>query len=288
MAEGDPHAVTVGTVTALDQINQWPVSTAAAAWIRGDGQTRSAGDVHRVFELASVTKALFGYAVLVAVEEGSLNLDQPAGPGGSTVAHLLSHSSGLAPEANDSGRSAFAAVASRRIYSNQGFDVLGAALADATGMDPTTYFQLAVVEPLAMSATSLEGSPAHGARSSVHDLLLFCRELMNPRLIDRTTLETATRQFLPNLVGVLPGFGRQSPNPWGLGFEIRGHKEPHWTGSTNSVRTYGHFGAAGTFLWHDPELDVAAVALTDGPFGSWAAEAWPPLSDAVIVEAVGT
>jgi len=88
----------------------------------------------------------------------------------------------------------------------------------------------------------------------------------------------------PGLVGVLPGFGRQEPNDWGLGFELRDAKAPHWTGSRNSLRTFGHFGRAGTFLWLDPDADVALACLTDLAFGDWAAEAWPRLADSVLQE----
>ncbi len=65
----------------------------------------------------------------------------------------------------------------------------------------------------------------------------------------------------PGLTGVLPGFGVQRPNDWGLGFEISDGKSPHWTGSANSGRTYGHFGQSGTFLWVDPDADLALVVL---------------------------
>jgi CubicO group peptidase (beta-lactamase class C family) len=81
---------------------------------------------------------------------------------------------------------------------------------------------------------------------------------------------------------VLPGFGRQEPNPWGLGPEVRGAKSPHWTGSANSVRTFGHFGRAGTFCWLDPDAGITLVVLTDREFGDWAKSAWPELSDAVL------
>ena len=63
----------------------------------------------------------------------------------------------------------------------------------------------------------------------------------------------------PGLAGVLPGFGRFEPNDWGLGFELRDDKRPHWTGTGNSPRTFGHFGAAGTFLWVDPDAGLACV-----------------------------
>ena len=55
-------------------------------------------------------------------------------------------------------------------------------------------------------------------------------------------------------------------------------------GSRVSSGTFGHFGGSGTFLWVDPEARVACVALTNRPFGQWAKEAWPELSDAVLAE----
>src|SRR6266511_4005606 len=87
------------------------------------------------------------------------------------------------------------------------------------------------------------------------------------------------------LAGVLPDFGRFEPNDWGLGFELRDAKEPHWTGGGNSPRTFGHFGGSGTFLWVDPEAGLALACLTGRNFGEWAKETWPRLSDAVLAEA---
>ena len=80
----------------------------------------------------------------------------------------------------------------------------------------------------------------------------------------------------------MPGFGRQNPNDWGLGFELRDGKTPHWTGQTNSPRTFGHFGRSGTFLWVDPDAGLACACVTNRDFGPWAAEAWPALSDEVL------
>jgi CubicO group peptidase (beta-lactamase class C family) len=98
------------------------------------------------------------------------------------------------------------------------------------------------------------------------------------------TLAEATSVVLPGLAGVLPGFGRQDPLDWGLGFELKDGKRPHWTGSRNSPRTFGHFGGAGTFLWADPDAGLALACLTDREFDGWAAAAWPPFSDAVLEE----
>lgn len=267
-------------MTALDLLSRWPVETAAAGWITGNGLCeRSATSAHP-FDLASVTKPLFAYVILVAIEEGTLSLDQPLGPAGSTVRHLLSHASGLSP----AGPDILAPVGQRRIYSNAGFELLGTALAESSGMPTEEYFAEAIVEPLGMSATRLSGSPAFGAVSTVDDLLLFASELMTPTLIAPATLATAVQPHFPEVAGVLPGFGQQDPNPWGLGFEIRGPKSPHWTAPSNSPSTFGHFGRSGTMIWLDPVAQCACVALADSDFGPWAASAWPELGEAVLAQ----
>lgn len=238
----------------------------------------SIGDGARPFALASVTKMLLAYACLVAVEEGTLDLDEPAGPPGATVRHLLAHAAGFSFDGGPvtpPGR--------RRIYSNTGFDALALHLADRAAMDAVAYVQGAVLDPLGMAATEVRsGSLAHGARSTSDDLGRFAVDLLRPTLVHRSTLDAATAVAFPGLDGVLPGFGHQAPNDWGLGFELRNHKDPHWTGATNSPATFGHFGAAGTFLWVDPAIDRALVVLTDHPFGPWSGTAWPTLSDAVV------
>ncbi|HLR84386.1 MAG TPA: serine hydrolase, partial [Nocardioidaceae bacterium] len=93
-----------------------------------------------------------------------------------------------------------------------------------------------------------------------------------------------TTVVYPGLDGVLPGFGRQRPNDWGLGMELRDHKDPHWTGASSSPETFGHFGQSGTFLWVDPRAGAACVVLTDRAFGEWAAEAWPRLTESILAE----
>jgi len=142
------------------------------------------------------------------------------------------------------------------------------------------YLHEAVCVPLGMTATRLTGSPGSEAESSVDDLARFAAELRAPTLT--ATLDDATRVAFPDLDGILPGFGRQKPNDWGLGFEIRDAKSPHWTGARSSPRTFGHFGQSGTFLWVDPDAGAAAVVLTDRDFGPWAIEAWPVWTDGVL------
>ena len=263
--------------SAVGAVRDWPVDHAAAAVVGRDGRVlATAGDQDRVFRLASVTKLLTAYAVLIAVEEGAIEWDQPAGPDGATVRHLAAHTSGL-PFADGSAQ---AAPGARRIYSNPGFDVLGETVAAAAGMPFAEYLHLAVCEPLGMAATRLDGSPAADGMSTADDLARFAAELQAPKLTH--TLDGATAVAFPGVDGILPGYGRQQPNDWGLGFEIRDGKSPHWTGAASSPRTFGHFGQAGTFLWVDPDAAVACVVLTDRDFGDWAVRAWPVFTDGVL------
>ncbi|MHA3020939.1 serine hydrolase domain-containing protein [Mycobacterium sp. BMJ-28] len=288
---------------ALDILADWPVPTAAAAVIapssrgeRSDGGVSvvaTYGDTTRPYRLASVTKPLVARAAQVAVEEGAVELDSPAGPPGATVRHLLAHASGVAMqsgargERSDGGMDVLAAPGTRRIYSNYGFTLLAEALEEATDIPVQTYLSEAVFEPLGMAASTLAGGAAaagYGGQSSVEDLGRFAGELLRPALVSPQLHAEAVSVQFPGLAGVLPGFGSQRPNDWGLGFEIRDGKSPHWTGTLNSAGTFGHFGQSGTFIWVDPVADLALVVLTDRDFGDWTLARWPAISDEVLRE----
>ncbi len=270
-------------MAALDALADWPVSNVAAAVVGPAGVLAVHGDTRRRFGLASVTKPLVARAAQVAVEEGAVDLDGPAGPPGSTVRHLLAHASGLAMSSdggiNEPGK--------RRVYSNYGFTVLAETIERASGIEFGSYLAEAVFEPLGMTDSSLGGGAAaagYGATSTVADLVGVAGDLLRPVTVSQQMHDVATSVQFPGLDGVLPGFGVQRPNDWGLGFEIRDGKSPHWTGSANSARTYGHFGQSGTFLWVDPVVDLALVVLTDRDFGDWTRRLWPGLSDGVLRE----
>lgn len=262
---------------ALRSIDDWGARTAAAGVVSAGGVLAVHGPRGAELRWASVTKLLTGVAVLVAAEEGTVDLDLPAGPEGSTLRHLLAHASGLPPDEGPP----LAPPERRRIYSNYGIELAAALVAEHAGMTFAEYLEEAVVRPLGL-AGALHGSPAWGYRGPLDDLLALGRELLEPRLVAQETLAEAVSVQFPGLPGVLPSFGRMDPNDWGLAFELRDGKSPHWTGARNSPRTFGHFGAAGTFLWVDPELGVACGVLTDREFGDWAREAWPRLGDAVV------
>ena len=262
---------------ALHQIDAWNVPFAAAGVTTADQEVATRGDASHAVRLASVSKPVTALAVLVAAEEGVLDLDEAAGPPGATVRHLLAHTSGLPFD----GGSPIARPGRRRIYSNEGFRVLAEHLADRAEMPFVDYVRAAVVEPLAISLDP-EGHPGAGMHASLDDVLALGRELLAPRLVAAEThAEMVSVQF-PGLDGVLPDYGRFSPLDWGLGVELKGEKSPHWSGSRTSPATFGHFGGSGTFLWVDPERGVACAVLTARDFGDWAKEAWPRLSDAVL------
>lgn len=268
---------------ALELTAHWPVPNVAAAVVLPDGSVAATGDCSRQFQAASITKMLVGWAHLVAAEEGTLALDTPVGQESCTVRHLLAHAGGYGFD----GAGPIAPPGKRRIYSNTGIEIAAAALARAAEMPFAAYLREAVLAPLAMTASALSGSAAHSLHSTVDDLVRFVGELTAPRLVSEASAQAYHSVQFPGLPGLVPGVGRYEDCVWGLGAEIRGDKQPHWTGTRNSPATFGHFGGAGTLLWVDPGVRVALIALTDRRFDEWSADAlqlWPALSDAVLAE----
>jgi CubicO group peptidase (beta-lactamase class C family) len=272
---------------ALGLTAAWPPDHVSAAVVGPTGVVATVGEPAWPYRLASIAKVVTGWATLIAVEEGIVTLDLAPRhvdvQAGCTLRHLLSHAGGYAFDGPDP----IAAPGTRRIYSNTGIDLAAAEVAGAAEMPFGDYLREAVLEPLGMHHTELRGSPAHALWSTLDDLTRFAGELLRPTLVTADTAADAVRPQYPTLAGIVPGVGRFSPCPWGLGTEIRGDKAPHWTGRDNSPATFGHFGGSGTMMWVDPAADVALIALGDLLFDAWADEAlqrWPELSDAVLHE----
>ncbi len=262
----------------LAEADGWDAGSVTLAVVDPDGPVAVHGPAGASRRWASVTKLLTAYVVLIAVEGGMLALDEPAGPPGATVRHLLAHASGLAFD----DPSVIAAPGRTRIYSNAGFDALGAVVAARAGRPFPSLLRDWVLDPLGMTGTRLVDRPSQGLEGPIDDLAAFAHELLRPRLLPAASLAAATTVAFPGLRGVLPGLGRLDPLDWGLGFEIRDGKDPHWTGTLNSPRTFGHFGGSGAFLWVDPDASLALACLPEREFGPWALVAWPALSDAVL------
>jgi CubicO group peptidase (beta-lactamase class C family) len=268
----------------LAAIDQWPVDHVAAAIVPDGGLPVRRGAVDHVFRLASLSKILTTWAVLIAVEEGSIALDAPVGQPGCTLRHLLCHAGGYAFD----GEQPIARPESRRIYSNTGIELAAGAVADRTGLPFGTYLAESVFEPLGMVTAELRGSAAHGIEATLDDLIRFVVEVTEPTLLSGATVADARSVQFADLAGVVPGVGSFRPCPWGLGGELHGTKHPHWMGVSNSPTTFGHFGGSGTMMWIDPAAGTSLIALTDRQFDDWSADAlrlWPALSDAVVADA---
>jgi CubicO group peptidase (beta-lactamase class C family) len=153
-------------------------------------------DGDTVFRIASMTKSFTALAILKLRDEGRLRLDDPveqyipefsrlAYPTTDapriTIRHLLSHAEGF-PEDNPWGdrqlartEAEFTDLLRRGIpfsttpgtayeYSNFGFAILGRIVATVSGKPYRTYVQEAILDPLGLSATTLDSSSVPPAR----------------------------------------------------------------------------------------------------------------------------
>lgn len=261
-------------------VESWPVKNAAAGVIDQFGNVHLHGDTTVRFALASVSKVITAWATLIAVEDGTTNLDAEVGQHGRTLRQLLAHASGYGFDTVEP----IVSPERKRVYSNTGYDMIAQHVAEASGIEFDEYLFEAVFAPLQMASSELLGSAAKDMHSTLADMALFAFEMRQPALFARSTFTEATSVQYGELEGVVPGIGRYSPCPWGLGPEIKGAKHPHWTATRNSSTTYGHFGGSGTFVWVDPVANVACFALTDRGFDDWALIAWPTFGDAVLDE----
>lgn len=247
----------------------------ALAIIPADGPAVLAGARGRVFDWMSVTKLVTARVVLAAVEDGQIDLDDTVGDAG-TVEELLAHASGLDPKG-----ARVAAPRTRRIYSNAGYERLAAHVEAVSGRPWNAQADAWLARVGATNARCV-GSAAWGASSDIEALAALARELLAPRLIDPALDRLATRVAWPGLPGILPGYGEQADNCWGLGPEIAGDKHPHWTPPQAGPDVFGHFGQSGSFLWVDRDHGLAACFLGARPFGRIHQRRWPQLGAAII------
>jgi len=300
------------------------------------GRVRVAGDARAdsLFALASLTKPIVAVAVLVAAEEGALDLDAPAGAhlapyrdgarAEITARHLLAHASGLPETARGVPPldvQPVHAPATRRVYSNEGYHVLGGLLDAATGMDYRRYVTEAVLEPLAMDAflplpesedgralAVLEpglsapgvqlfngaewrrrGTAPGGCFATAEAYGRFVAMLLasgRPLLSAETAADLARVQW-PGIEGGLESYPKMHCPDWGLGVNIRGHGDPHWCGDAVSPATLSHFGASGTLMWADPGRGRGLVCLANrSTYSGWMMRPgrWPDLTAAVAAE----
>jgi CubicO group peptidase (beta-lactamase class C family) len=100
------------------------------------------------------------------------------------------------------------------------------------------------------------------------------------------TLEEATRNQNGQLGGgfVKPLVWEQCP--WGLGVEVRGQKQPHWTPLEAGATSFGHSGASGCVAWYDPVTETAWTILgTRTADSGWLIRRAPVLGAAILAQA---
>jgi CubicO group peptidase (beta-lactamase class C family) len=251
-------------------VEGWPGAPAVVLFRLKDGNVErlgEAGDLDVVRSWASVSKMAVAMAFGVEIDWDLHQFSQNFGPHGATLANLLSHSSGLGLEEGDPT----VAVATKRVYSNVGID--HAVSVVVQDRDPAQWLEERVFLPLGMATTQLQGRPCADVYGSTEDLATLGAAWLRP---DGVTTQTRNRQikaYLPELSGIVPGFGRFSPCPWGLGPEVRGTKE-HWMGDW-PAESFGHFGQSGAMMLLNVDQQIGLVATSTEPFGPWAVKLWP-------------
>jgi CubicO group peptidase (beta-lactamase class C family) len=161
-----------------DEVAGWP-GAAGVAVVGPSGLLASTG-ADEPYPWASVTKILSALTILLACADGVLDLDDPAGPPGATLRHLLGHTSGLAFDADRT----LAPPGKRRIYSNRGIEVAAEVLEKHTGRPFADLVTQHVLVPLGMTRSRLDGSPARDGSGPVSDLALLAHELLVTRVLE--------------------------------------------------------------------------------------------------------
>jgi CubicO group peptidase (beta-lactamase class C family) len=270
-------------VSTISLTDGWPGAPAVVLLSLKDGQVRriaEAGDLDDVRAWASISKMVVSLAFGVESDWELHRYDMPLGPTGSTLANLLSHSSGLGLEEGDP----IVGVGTQRIYSNYGFDLaVSSILEDNTAEN---WLQQRVFRPFGMSSTKLIDRPSSGVVGSTNDLAKLAVAWLRPDAIIKGTRDHVIKPYAPQLDGFVPGFGKFAPCPWGLGPEIQGDKH-HWMGDWPSA-SFGHFGQSGALILLNADEQIGLVATSTEPFAGWATKLWPTWTSAMRTLALGS
>lgn len=113
------------------------------------------------------------------------------------------------------------------------------------------------------------GAPWGGLLTTPADLARLCvmqlglGKFGNRRILSPASVQAATRNQLKAMRDV-PEDDRRT-RPWGLGWRLNWAAHSANFGDLLGPRSYGHWGATGTLLWIDPDLDAALILLTTTP-----------------------
>jgi CubicO group peptidase (beta-lactamase class C family) len=257
-------------------VDDWPGSPAFVVLRFRDGviqRVHEGGDLDEVRPWASVSKMAVALAFGVEIDWGFHTHSETVGPRGANFANLLSHSSGLGLEEGNPT----VPIATKRVYSNYGVDyAVRAIVGEGSAAD---WLENRVFQPLGMTTTALVDRPAAGVNGSTNDMANLAVSWLRPDGITHETRDRLIRPYLPDLAGIVPGFGRFTPCPWGIGPEVRGNKE-HWMGDWPPA-SFGHFGQSGSLMLLNTDEGIGVVATSTEPFGSWAVNLWPQWTSAM-------
>jgi CubicO group peptidase (beta-lactamase class C family) len=113
------------------------------------------------------------------------------------------------------------------------------------------------------------GAPWGGLLTTPADLGRFAQMMLGGgtldgiRILSPATVRAATSNQLEAMKEV-PADDRRC-RPWGLGWRLNWPGHSANFGDFLSPRTYGHWGATGTVLWIDPDLNAFCVLFTTQP-----------------------
>lgn len=264
-------------------VGEWPGTPSVVLFRLRDGmETRilEFGDLDAVRPWASVSKMAVSLAFAVEFDWELHTPTEPLGPRGATIANLLSHSSGLGLDEGDP----VVAIGTKRVYSNYGIDyAVNAIIGDNTAAN---WLSSRIFEPFGMATAKLVGPPSSGIEGSTMDLARMAVGWLRPDGVSRETRARMITPFLPKIDGIVPGFGRFAPCPWGLGPEIHGDKQ-HWMGDWPPT-SFGHFGKSGSLMLLNVEDQIGLVATSTVAFGPWAVKLWPKWTSAMYRLALGS
>lgn len=206
---------------------------------------------------------------------------------------------------------ALAARAAERIDGRPFHDILQAEILDAMALDgvvlrpgPAIEDRVALVDDAAGKGSPHESyNSAYWRRLAItwggyygtaSDVLRFAASF-RPGETGNPLPQAVRREMVSDQTGGVPGGVNSAgihwrEGAWGLGWEVKGSKRNHWTGTSTSPHTWCHWGQSGTLVWYDPERDLGLAVLGNRTV----ATAWPlkpprwlELSDAVVAAVEG-
>ncbi len=213
-------------------------------------------------------------------------------------------------------------------YSNVAYGLLGIIIQAVSGFSFADFMRTRVFTPLGMRSTMIapEGSlttrivhvagtrdpgdpferfnssyartlthPAGVAVGTALDTARFFQLFLDHgrlphggRLLAPATVQAMLTNQTAGLRGGIEGFTTWPDCAWGLGFDLRGQKRPHFSGDFSDATTFGHTGVAGTFAWADPTRELVCVMLANQMlYNGWFAPHWARFSNAVVASLDG-